>query len=83
MLILFFSVFGILILSSCSLDASLTELSLIDANPGEKLQRDEVDFVSGEIVTTTNGVVVKGTFGEVSDKQVLSNGATIEGAFYE
>lgn len=46
-------------------------------------KRTEVDFVSGEIVTMDTGVVFSGSFGELSEKQVLSNGVTFEGAFYE
>lgn len=74
-------------LTACSLEAnieSLTELpkSLIE-NPIEKVQRTETDFVAGEVVTTTNGAVIMGTFGEISERQELSNGVVIEGAFYE
>ena len=46
-------------------------------------QRTNTDFIDGEIVTTNNGVVVKGTFGEIGERQILSNGVVIEGVFYE
>jgi len=46
-------------------------------------QRTNADFIDGEIVTTNNGVVVKGTFGEIGERQTLSNGVVIEGVFYE
>lgn len=69
-------------LSACSLDASLSDLSQL--NPILKVQhRDEPDFVYGEVVTTGNGVVIQGSFGEISERQELSSGITLEGAFYE
>lgn len=76
--------FGLLMasLSACSLDASLSDLTQL--NPILKVQdRDEADFVYGEVVTTGNGVVIQGSFGEISERQELSSGITIEGAFYE
>ncbi|WP_415064267.1 hypothetical protein [Bdellovibrio sp.] len=48
-----------------------------------KMQRANPDFIAGEVVTTGNGVVIQGTFGEVSEKKTLSNGVEFEGAFYE
>lgn len=76
------------LLLGCSLDADLEKLSAItdslpSIDPNLKTQRTETDFVYGEIVTTGNGVVFKGSFGEISERQVLSSGVTIEGAFYE
>lgn len=75
-------IFATSLVSACSLDASLTDLSQV-ASPVLEKMRTEADFVSGEIVTTGSGVVIKGTFGEVSEKKVLGNGIQIEGAFYE
>ncbi|MNK12097.1 hypothetical protein D3C87_301540 [compost metagenome] len=73
-----------LFIAGCGLDASLTDLSVLDPIPPiEKTQRTETDFVAGEIVTTGNGVVFKGTFGELSEKKALANGVVFEGAFYE
>lgn len=79
------------LLSGCSLDASLmTPRSLTDnlpdpgdSGPNLKPQRVDADFIAGEVVTTGNGVVIQGTFGEISEKKELSNGVTFEGAFYE
>lgn len=75
-------------LSGCSLDANLiTARSVIgnnpDSNPNLKMQRTNPDFVAGEVVTTGNGVVIQGSFGEISEKKTLSNGVVFEGAFYE
>lgn len=74
-----------LMLTAC-MDASISSLgSVLDSIPlpSIEVQRTEADFVVGEIVTTGNGVVVKGTFGEVSEKIVTSNGVAVEGVFYE
>lgn len=79
---IFFITLSSYLLSACSLEASLTSLEEI-ATPVIGKLATEADFISGEIVTTGSGVVIKGTFGEVSEKQVLSNGIQIEGAFYE
>jgi hypothetical protein len=54
-----------------------------DSNPSFKMSPSVSDFVFGEIVTTPSGAVIKGTFGEISERQVLFNGTIIEGAFYE
>lgn len=73
-------------LSACSLDASIYRpSSLIDIEnpPHLNIQRTEADFIAGEVVTTGNGAVVTGTFGEVSELQTLGNGVVIEGVFYE
>lgn len=40
-------------------------------------------FTATEVVTTSNGTIVRGAFGEVSEKMTLENGVMIEGAFYE
>lgn len=79
---IFFITISSFLLTACSLEASLTSLEEIASPVIDKLAT-EADFISGEIVTTGSGVVIKGTFGEVSEKQVLSNGIQIEGAFYE
>lgn len=70
----------------CSLDASLTSLDPIPvapAPPNFKAQNSVSDFVTGEVVTTENGTVVKGVFGVLSERKTLENGVEIEGAFYE
>lgn len=75
-----------LFLTACSLDANIYRpSSLIDIQdpPYLNIQRTEADFIAGEIVTTGNGVVVTGTFGEVSELQTLGSGVVIEGVFYE
>ncbi len=74
----------LLFLTSCSLESSITNLTdAIDA-----LNREEPDFIYGEVVTTsggTPGYEVKAVFGEVSEKTQSLNGNNwkIEGAFYE
>lgn len=80
MLLVAFSITG------CSLDAKILgpfEEVAPAHEPSFKMQRAGTDFISGEIVTTGNGVIVRGTFGEISKKQTLSSGIVIEGAFYE
>lgn len=74
-----------LLQTSC-MDASISLIeSGKDSLPSITIekQRTEPDFVVGEVVTTGNGVVIKGAFGEVSEKIQLSNGAKVEGVFYE
>lgn len=74
----------LLFLTACSLESSITNLTdAIDA-----LNREEPDFIYGEVVTTsggTPGYEVKAVFGEVSEKTQSLNGNNwkIEGAFYE
>lgn len=73
-------------LAACSMEANISTLpNLLTEGPfpDMKAQRTEVDFVAGEMVTTDNGVVVSGSFGEISEKKVLSSGVVIEGVFYE
>ncbi len=72
--------------AACSMEANISMLPDILSEtpvPDMKAQRTEADFVAGEMVTTGNGVVVTGSFGEISEKQVLANGVVVEGAFYE
>ncbi len=75
------------VLSGCSLDASLVQLPALDkvveTPEVENLIRKEPDFISGELVTTSNNYQIKGAFGEISEKKELANGYTIEGVFYE
>ncbi len=73
-----------LTLSSCNyhLDASLEEINKTII-PSSSQKPKGPGFFLGEVVTTSNGAVVKGAFGENSEKVVLSNNAVIEGAFYE
>ncbi|MFM6927835.1 MAG: hypothetical protein ACKOX6_05185, partial [Bdellovibrio sp.] len=70
-------------LCACSMDVNVS--AIIDGNPSDLInaQRTDVDFTSSEIVTTGNGVVFSGSFGEISEKKVLSNGVTFDGVFYE
>ena len=68
-------------LAACSMDAMITDIFSADTSVDG--QRTDVDFTSGEIVTTGNGVVISGSFGEVSEKKVLANGVTFDGVFYE
>ena len=70
-------------LVACALDASLSDLSQIPGSIIENLSRKEPDFIAGEVVTTNNGVVVTGTFGEIVQKTKLANGVEVEGVFYE
>ncbi|WP_347357515.1 hypothetical protein [Bdellovibrio sp.] len=67
-------------LSGCGIEASIVDLNekvLVES------QRVEPDFVASEVVTTNKGVIVRGSFGEISEKKILSNNVAIEGAFYE
>lgn len=68
------------------MDASITKLvaesGSIILPPAEPLG-SEVGFIAGQIVTTKNGVVVKGAFNETSEKVRLKNDVQIEGVFYE
>lgn len=79
--------------TACSLDAQiLTEKSLLPGSGGDggvgespvpASQRSEPDFIAGETVTTGDGVIFKGVFGEISERQTLDNGVVIEGVFYD
>lgn len=71
-----------LLLSGCSMDASISDI-LPPLPTFEKSQIVNSDIVMAETVTTNNGVVITGAFGEISEKKTLSNGVQIEGAFYE
>lgn len=84
------SIFILIMLSSLSgcMEASVVNTPSTEGDktaplPVENLTRKEPDFISGELVTTSNGYQIKGAFGEISEKQVLSNGYTVEGAFYQ
>ena len=72
---------AMLVLSACSMEASIGRIA--DINPVQKAQRTISDFIAGEVVTSANGAVVMGTFGEVSERKILSNNVVIEGVFYE
>lgn len=74
----------ILVLSACDsyLDVSLEEINKTII-PSDSLNLKDPKSFTGQIVTTSNGSVVKGIFGETSERQVLSNNVVIEGAFYE
>lgn len=69
-------------LSACSMDASLTELEPT-SRAVVNLKRESPEFHQGEIVTTHNGIIVKGAFGEISETYVTENGIEVGGAFYE
>lgn len=77
-------VFFALISSSCSfhLDASLEEISknIPSVHLNDGLPRE---ISEGETVVTPNGIVVKGAFGQIVEKKILSNGVIFEGAVYE
>lgn len=78
-IVLFLSIFT---LSACSMEVRLTDLNP-SPSPIQIMDQKDPDFYHAEVVTTSNGSVVKGVLGEISENQVLSNGAVIEGAFYE
>lgn len=79
-----FSILIMFVVTGCSLDASISDLNSVDVvNDILPKATIETDFISGEVVTTGNGVTFQGTFGELSEKKVLVNGVTIEGRFYE
>lgn len=87
---LLLAILFIAFLSACSLDAEiLSANNLIDdgigniIDPKTDAQRVDHDFIVGETVTTKNGVVFTGVFGEVSEKRALENGVIFEGVFYE
>ena len=69
-------------LLGCSMEANLGPITTA-LDDIAKTQSTNADFIDGQIVTTGNGVVVKGTFGEIGERQSLSNGVVIEGSFYE
>lgn len=81
---IFFLLPFVVLLSSCNfhMDASLEEITkrvpsvhLNDGVPRE--------IIEGETIITPSGVVLKGSFGEIAEKQTLSNGVVFEGSFYE
>jgi outer membrane biogenesis lipoprotein LolB len=71
-----------LLLSACSLDATL--LSLEDSQI-EVQNRKSADLIYGEVVTTSKGFQLTGVFGEVSEKteSITGNSWQFEGVFYE
>lgn len=71
-----------LLITGCSLDASITDMNVISP-PVVNLKGESPEFHQGEIVTTDNGIIVKGFFGEISESYVTENGIEITGAFYE
>lgn len=64
------------------MEASLTEIAPASRSV-INLKRESPEFYQGEIVTTQNGIVVKGTFGEIAETYVTENGIEVGGAFYE
>lgn len=51
-------------------------------SPDQTQRPPESGYINGETVTTPNGVVVKGTFGEIAERKTLPNGVVIEGVFF-
>ncbi|HEY1079923.1 MAG TPA: hypothetical protein VGE46_07490 [Bdellovibrio sp.] len=90
---LFWGLVVTIAMSACSLDAQILNQNVLLPGLGEDgipkelpktaSQRAEPDFVAGETVTTGDGVIFQGVFGEISERQVLENGAIIEGVFYD
>lgn len=77
-------ILSMFIIVGCSIDINVSRVgSTINGSFDPNQQRTEPDFVVGEVVTTGNGVVITGSFGEISEKKSLANGVIIEGAFYE
>lgn len=78
--------FYLLILSmfvslGCSLEASLISLNAIE-DTTNNLNREEPDFIAGEVITSSNGYKATGVFAETSDRKTSSNGYQMEGVFY-
>lgn len=73
----------IAVLSGCSVKGSIEEISDGPLAPIETLSRENPDFISGEVVTSSSGYQGIGVFGEVSEKTSSANSYYIEGAFYE
>ncbi|MFM6929982.1 MAG: hypothetical protein ACKOX6_16040 [Bdellovibrio sp.] len=73
---------SLLFSAACSIDLNITS-PISDPLEVVGAQRTEVDFTSSEIITTGNGVVFSGSFGEVAEKKVLANGVSFDGVFYE
>lgn len=69
--------------AACSLDASITRQDDAPSSDINTSNRTEPDFLHGEMVTTASGYKLKTVFGEVGNKQALSNGYKVEGVFYE
>lgn len=71
-----------LLLSACSLDATLLSL---EESQIEVQNRKSADLVYGEVVTTSKGFQLTGVFGEVSEKteSITGNNWQFEGVFYE
>lgn len=71
-----------LLLSACSLDATL--LSLQESQI-EIQNRKSPDLIYGEVVTTSKGFQLTGVFGEISEKteSITGNNWQFEGVFYE
>jgi hypothetical protein len=65
----------------CSIDASLISLNAIE-DTTTNLNREEPDFIAGEVITSTNGYKATGVFSETSDRKTSSNGYQMEGVFY-
>lgn len=63
---------------------SISESSPVDVkNPELTPAIVAPGFTATEQVATSNGTIVRGAFGEVSEKMTLENRVVIEGAFYE
>lgn len=78
-----FLISAVTVLSGCSIKGSIEEISDGPLAPIETLSRENPDFISGEVVTSSSGYQGVGVFGEVSEKTSSANSYYIEGAFYE
>lgn len=73
-----------LFIFGCSMDASLESIvpTHLDSPARNKLS-DSSAFAMGEVITTADGTVIMGSFGEISEKTILVDGTEVHGAFYE
>jgi hypothetical protein len=53
------------------------------APPAQETEAPSSPWHNGETVTTSNGVAFQGSFGEIVERQTLSNGTVIEGVAFE
>lgn len=78
-----FALFALLVLPSCGIEANIQALGQI-ASPdiNEPTNRKEPDFLSGQVVTTSQGYQLRAVFGELPENQV-SNGHEIMAVIHE
>lgn len=77
---LFAMVFFLAALPGCSLDANLSDIQNKITTAVDDLIRKEPDFVQGEVVTSPNGYVTIGVFGETVENKT-ANGYQIDAVF--